>query len=255
MGDQLFLLFTPKHSISRKTSSLGETVDLHKVRHREGASWIQNLDELIGHDLKADFSKVTAAVWMGKHALVPNALFQEKKRKELYSIDNQLVDKCELRNEKMLSIPYEVIYNAPLELEQNINERFPNTKLRSGFNFAVSQCKQKNPDVARLFLHLFEDEFSLTCFDEGELVFQNHYNYRSAEDVLYYSLSAAKQYDLSFSETPIYITGQLETEGKIIQLLRKYLPGSLIPPLASSESSHTKLRSNPQEYYHIFSLK
>jgi len=72
---------------------------------------------------------------------------------------------------------------------------------------------------------------------------------------LYYSLSAAKQYDLSFSETPIYITGQLETEGKIIQLLRKYLPGSLIPPLASSESSHTKLRSNPQEYYHIFSLK
>jgi len=255
MGDQLFLLFTPKHSISRKTNGAGETIDLHKVNHRPGATWTQSLDELIGHDLNADFSKIVAAVWMGKHALVPQELFQEKNQTALYELDNVIREKCSLHNEAMLSNAYQVIFNVPDDLKAQIVKRFPNTKITSGFNFAAKHWKAKDAEVARIFLHLFEEEFSLTCFDEGEMIFQNHYNYYSAEDVLYYCLIAAKQYDFNLSELPVYLTGHIEKEGKIIETLRKYLPGVQIPSVPKAESSRNILQGNPQQYYHIFSLK
>lgn len=255
MGDQLFLLFTPKHSISRKTNAVGDTTDLHKVKYREGASWIQQLDELIGHDVNADFSKVVASVWMGQHSLVPNAFFQESKREALYTMDNALLDNCVLRHEAMQSIPYQVIFNVPTELESNLRSRFPTTDISSGFNYATTHWLQKNPDVPRVFVHLFENEFCLSCFEEDSLVFQNHYNYYSAEDILYYTLAAVRQYEFNSSETPIYLTGHLEKEGTIVKALRKYLPGVQIPPVPKAEASRNILQGNPQQFYHIFSLK
>jgi hypothetical protein len=69
--------------------------------------------------------------------------------------------------------------------------------------------------------HFFNRHFELYAFQQGKLLFQNHYLYHTSEEIAYYILYAMKQWDLPFDT--ITVSGSYNSQSDELYWVRKYI--------------------------------
>ena len=74
-----------------------------------------------------------------------------------------------------------------------------------------------------VYINFNLNSFSLTIFENKELKLQNSFNYKSAEDVLYYVLFCMEQLNLSTIKTPVVLFGNIDYNDKIYELMFNYI--------------------------------
>ena len=79
-------------------------------------------------------------------------------------------------------------------------------------------------DKIHVNLHFTNKRFTLVIISDGKLQFQNIFSYDNDEDVLYFTLYAIEQLKLKASEVNLNLSGDVQMQSQIDQLLREYMP-------------------------------
>jgi len=254
-GDRLYVLFTPNHSLTRKTNASGKTLDLHKVAHQPNADWNQVVDELFGHDLSSDFEKITLAFWMDQQTLVPEEVFDSKKKEHYFGLEYKQKQGDQLFHSPLGFLPYSIVHPAPEPLVDILAQRFPDIPLQSGFKMACQEWMIVDANRDRIFVHFFEDEMVVCYFEESELIEANRHSFAKAEDVLYFILSFGQVQNVDVQRVAIYLSGLIDEDSEQLELLKNYFSEVSVLPLPAVNDSFNLLKKNPQHYFHLFTLR
>ena len=115
-----------------------------------------------------------------------------------------------------------IIYSIPETVDNITKTFFPTCKIMSEEKIFLE--KKIYADLSTcVYINFNLNSFSLTIFENKELKLQNSFNYKGAEDVLYYVLFCMEQLNLSAIKTPVVLFGNIDYNDKIYELMFNYI--------------------------------
>lgn len=149
-------------------------------------------------------------------SIVPKVVFDESKADSLYSFINQPTN-SKLMHQPMSNSDSVGIFTVPEFILSAAGNQVRSSKLQ----WVDSLVKPNARHQAHL--HLGTSEFSLTVIEpSGRMVFYNHFPFRSAEDVLYFTSATFESIKLLHTELQISLYGIVEKGDAVFSLLSKY---------------------------------
>ena len=87
----------------------------------------------------------------------------------------------------------------------------------------ILQEKQKDTSVPKVYINVYQNSFELLVFEKQELLFLNSFDFRTAQDFIYYILFVLEQLQLDPNSVTIELLGAIEKESELYEISRKYL--------------------------------
>ena len=115
-----------------------------------------------------------------------------------------------------------IIYSIPESIDNITKTFFPNCSIISEEKVFIEKKIYENLTTC-VYLNFNLNRFSLTIFENKQLKLQNSFNYKKAEDVLYYVLFCMEQLNLSTIKTPVVLFGNIDYNDKIYELMFNYI--------------------------------
>lgn len=152
------------------------------------------------------------------NTLLPKELEDSTNEKKLLEFNDKCYEKIYFDNIDNIKI----IYSIPEKIDNITKTFFPTCKIMSEEKIFLE--KKIYTDLSTcVYINLNLNSFSLTVFENKELTLQNSFNYKSAEDVLYYLLFCMEQLNLSTIKTPVVLFGNIDYNDKIYELMFNYI--------------------------------
>ena len=171
----------------------------------------ENLFNFINNDnfiTKRFFSK-SIAIANFPNTLVPIELYNEKDKEKLFELNhipNDIILKDNLRNEIVN------IYSIPKTLHQTINNLIPEAKLKAQSSVLINNFLSYNQMKETMFLYIKNCFVNIIITKNKKLLFQNKFEYKTKEDLLFYVLFCIQQINLSNEEIKTIIFGSIKKE-------------------------------------------
>lgn len=176
--------------------------------------------------LNYNYSK-TIMLWGGRmFALVPHALFQESAREEYLKFSQNLQPGELILQDTLKNIDALNVYTIPLVVKEGVGQLFPNAILHHALSTLTESLliRFKNTQPAQhLILNVGDQAFDMVVLKENKLVFCNSFEYKSAEDFIYYVLFVMEQLQIVPQQSSVQVCGQLLKPSAIDDLLNKYI--------------------------------
>jgi len=152
------------------------------------------------------------------NTLLPKELEDSTNEKKLLEFNDKCYEKIYFDNIDNIKI----IYSVPEKIDNITKTFFPTCKIMSEEKIFLE--KKIYTDLSTcVYINLNLNSFSLTVFKNKELTLQNSFNYKGAEDVLYYLLFCMEQLNLSTIKTPVVLFGNIDYNDKIYELMFNYI--------------------------------
>ena len=176
-----------------------------------------------------DYQAVSIVVVSASYALVPEILFEEEKKKQLYTFTLlQKVDEvCSAQIKDLSAYLLFGIDKTLLTFCQNQwqNGQFTHSivhQLKLQYQQAQRYRSQSAESVIRLmYVVLQEDSIDISCFSEGSLLYANSFLATNTSDKLYYILSVWKTTGFDQLKDILFIRGD---SPELIEQLKTYIP-------------------------------
>ncbi|SHJ69125.1 Protein of unknown function [Tangfeifania diversioriginum] len=213
--------FFVTHKTERRLLALKSTrvtISSEKFLARRFAEWA-NSEEI----LSKPFSSVTICFITPKFTLVPNELYEKNKASSLVNLLFDAQVKSQIIANAIDELSTTLLFSIPVELKNEFDKVFNSyTLIHTGKVLAQQSLQLIGPQETGLTLFFSPDNFSLFLHKEGTLILTNSFTYSHPNDVLYYSLTALKQYKIAPKQCKVLISGQIEKESDYITLLKNY---------------------------------
>ena len=178
----------------------------------------------------------------GKYTLVPDDVFSEKSSDLLFSF-------CHEKDEtgKVLIQPVDELNLSLLyEVNSDIFEFFVRSIVNPQFIHCLSPLLiswQKNSFACypkQVYVYIHENILDIICFERGEVLFANSFNYEKDNDIIYYIMYACKQTGVNQLEDNLYFCGDIEGCQSAISIIKKYISkADYLPPKMDNYSIAT----------------
>jgi len=91
----------------------------------------------------------------------------------------------------------------------------------------------------------------IICFEQGELLFINTFDYETVNDIAYFLIYTCKQLNINQIEDNLHFCGNKDTSMSVLAIVKNYIEHTDFIPLHSS-----KYKVNPESvcYYDIIAL-
>ncbi len=192
--------------------------------------------------------------------LIPERLFKEKDR-ELY-LDKTARKKNNLDFVSDDYIPFnksKLVYSWNKELINVLKNYFPSSRIFHLLNPLLRGWKKQSEikEGKKIFLHVETGYFTISFFQEAELIFINRFHYKTASDFLYYVLLIFDQFELKPETSPVIISGELVENSEIYKKLFRYIRHLQFIPNIGYYDFNNAAFSNLTHYHHfdLYSLK
>ena len=155
--------------------------------------------------------------------LVPSSIFKSDDADKLLSFNYQIKEDESIKDEHIPSIDSNIIYAYNKDLYDVVSSRFSNMKMG---NFATLQIpfylKSSEDNKPYVYCQIYHSYFQIIIIDKSKLILYNHFNYSTAEDLLYYIVFCMEQLNLNPEFTKLRLSGDLEKDD-ILNLLKDYI--------------------------------
>jgi len=171
----------------------------------------ENLFSFINNDnfiTKRFFSKSIAIVNF-PNTLVPIELYNEKDKEKLFELNhipNDIILTDNLKNQIVN------IYSIPKLIYQTINNLIPEAKLNAQSSVLINNFLNYNQMKETMFLYLKESFVNIIITKNEKLLFQNKFEYKTKEDLLFYVLFCIQQNNMSNEEIKTIVFGNIKKE-------------------------------------------
>jgi len=181
------------------------------------------------------------------NTLLPKELEDSVDEKKLLEFND---DKCykKLYFDNVDNI--KVIYSIPETIDNITKTFFPNCNIMSEEKILIEKRNYQNLSTC-VYVNFNLNRFSLTIFENKQLKLQNSFNYKEAEDVLYYILFCLEQLNLSTITTPLILLGNIDYSDKKYELLYNYIKDIKFGDI--DKNLRLNLNENRHKYFSLLS--
>lgn len=201
--------------------------------------------------LRLDFHSNSFAWNLGVSTLVPNAFSTPSAEKKLRHFVQPLLASDELYRDNLPAVEAGNIYPLPHDVKSQLKgvEVFHGTT-----PFLEGMLRQfQNDGSSRVLINVESGQFTMVILIDRKLQLFNRYEFRTAEDFIYYLLFAMEQLNLNPEAIPLTLYGNIEKRSALYEIAYKYVrhidlglrpDGFLYAPLLDAIPAH--------QYYGLF---
>ncbi len=207
--------------------------------------------------LKRQFRSVNIGISNKRLVLVPGKIFNPDQSAHylensapIWTSDQVMVDSIDQQQIK-------VIYAFRNSILTQYQRHFPNADHHNALTQYIIGLNKLLGNVAggySLFINALYDTMYVVLYRNEELTFANVYEFTTGEDFLYYVMLIFKEFQLDHNSTPTYISGKLDKDSIIHDLLTRYVRNlHFINSISGKQLTIEGIP--PQLYFDLFSLK
>jgi hypothetical protein len=190
-----------------------------------------------------NFNKVNVITDSALAKLVPHNLINDKHIKQLFTVKSR-----EQRGKTFTSAPvterYHLAFAYSNELYDFFHSLFNNCEMVHCMTpILAEQVKAANDGESNIRLHFVQNYFFISASSGKELIYLNSFQYKSAEDILFYLASVRKL--LAADKSPMLISGNIEPVDPGFFLINKYYQGSRLFAVSDTGLPNEKLKHLP----------
>jgi hypothetical protein len=194
--------------------------------------------------LNASYQKVRI-VWEGKQfTMIPVELFNEKQTETYIQFTQSLPASSAVFADTMKNMHAVNAYGIPSIIKETLSSAYPNHKLNHYLTILVESLLIANKNGGqnnKTYVNISAQSFDLIVIRDGKLLFCNTFDYRSAEDVIYFILFSFEQLGISAADAGAVLIGDILKPSAIHDLMYKYIRDITFIP-----------RSKAWEYSYVF---
>lgn len=194
------------------------------------------------------YSSVTVVIATTEVALLP---VNELGENNLATILNTLHGEKEetIVKSDFTSNDLQVVYRIPASANKLIERTYINASIK---HYYTAELFSLNMDGVEngLYVNFFSRQFSVMVIKNKQLQLLNQYDYRQPEDVLFYLLTIAKEFEYNREEAPLLISGMLDENSALFADLKKYFISIQFTSVPAAISCSEGFEEYPQQYFH-----
>jgi hypothetical protein len=179
----------------------------------------------------------TKVIWGGlRYTLVPSALYDETHAEDYIQFVQSLQPGELVCADRLKKIEAANIFVIPAIIKESLKQIFPLHHLNHHISLLAESllvwCQNHESSVSP-FVNVSAQSFDLIIFKDRKLIFCNTYEYRTAEDFLYYVLFAFEQLQIIPGETNVKLLGEIMRPSVIYDFMTKYIKDVTFIPRSS----------------------
>jgi len=188
----------------------------------------EHLESLINrHEyIKQPFYSTMIIVDNPGSTLIPAGLFDETKMNDYFLFNNILAEDEIILSDKLHHLDAYNIYSLPEMLVNKLKQLFPSGRILHYASSLMEELfiKNKNKDSGNtIYVNVQPAHFEVMIFRDNKLFFFNSFQYKTAEDFIYYLLFVAEQMKMNPETFELILLGEIERSSAIFDLLFKYV--------------------------------
>lgn len=158
-----------------------------------------------------------------KFTLIPESLFVADKAGVYLTQTCQLLEDDMIYMDNWKKNSLNCVYAVPAELDEWITSNYPESIFSHSCQslFKSISFLPSHKEVALIHIHPVTAEL-LLC-KHSEVVLYNQFDYKTAEDLVYYLLFALENSNMLAPETQLYLSGDSSLKSSLIRILNKYI--------------------------------
>ncbi|MBI2730866.1 MAG: DUF3822 family protein [Sphingobacteriales bacterium] len=162
----------------------------------------------------------------------------------LYGEDNGAM----VKEECVINEGINIVYRVPVMIANTLQRHFVNALINHYYSFLLqSPAKKKLSDV--IAVDFFASQFTVMVIRKNQLQLIQSYNYSTPEDVLFYLLTIAKEYNCSREDIILQAGGMIEEKSALFTELKKYFLHIIITEMPEGFESSEAFNEFPVHYF------
>ena len=176
----------------------------------------------------AQFENVNIVYATRNTTIVPDAIFDENSAESIYALNRRISPDDEIRYSRLPKSQTVIIFAIDKEITSLLDGLFPRYNLYPQsyplIETGLTKTKiSEKPNRQRMLVQVFEDFFETLVIDKGQIANYNTYNYKSANDMLYFIVNTFEQLSLSQEDCEVTFSGFIEQDNLTVIHLKKFV--------------------------------
>ncbi len=197
------------------------------------------------------FQSVVCTIVNNLSTLVPNALFEED-RKRMYLKFNASLEGDEfVVVDDIRSLDAKNVFAIPLSIKAKLDSQYNNINYHHASSTLIDTlvANNKNQTGKKMYVHIQSTHFETLLVDGKNLLFYNTFNYQSSEDFIYYLLFVYEQLQLNPEKIETIFIGEIEKSSSIYTFANKYIRTIKFGERVDSSDFSYQLQTLPKHSY------
>jgi hypothetical protein len=244
--DSLFVLIV---------NNFNELILVRHIQVKNGHAKL-NLSEAIASEelLKQRFKKVNISCFDVPYTVVPTAFFDESQKEELLSFSAVTGKQDVFLHEELQSEESKLIFSLDVSIKTRLDQMFPNNHLYCGITQLIQSFTPSKKSKESGLIHFRKNAIEVLLHNK-KIVFCNTFSIITAEDVLYFLLSAVELNQFTPSEMELFISGEVEKDSIWMKMINKYFNNITYLKIKNYQPDTLPFEDSKQhQFYQLFNL-
>lgn len=226
-----------------------KNVNFEKVSDNE--RFYKNVQEFLKADtfLNKFYKSVDFIFQSPKSTLVPTSLFDRKKVKSYFELNQFLDDYEEIHYNKLSGLDTINIFSIPSSITTLMVNQFPELRFYHQASTFIDNSLQKADKVGTLVsVMVNKDFFDIAVCESGKLLLYNNFQYQNESDFVYYILNVYQQVKIKPTEIALYLSGDIDEDDKQYKVLLNYIKEINFVRIAGNSKYQYSFDSVPEHF-------
>jgi|TARA_B110000263_G_scaffold107306_1_gene93737 hypothetical protein len=166
-----------------------------------------------------DFQSKSIALTNYPNTLVPEKIYKEEDKENIFSINHDNDDI--IFTDRIKSNNIKNIYSIPKSLHQTLNNIIPDIKIKPQSTILINYLLSMQYNTEKIILYIKDNFVNILIAKNGKLLFQNKFRFTTKEDLLFYTLFCIQELNLSTENINTEVYGNISEPE--FQLLHEYI--------------------------------
>jgi hypothetical protein len=176
--------------------------------------------------LSASFQSVNIILESLENTLIPISLYDDSNRKLYHEFTHEINKQYQIEKNELKSVQAVNLFSLPVELAEKMENQWPDSRIFHFSSVLIESLAinfKNKTDNNSLFVDLKSDSFDLVYFKDNVLHFHNSFRFKTAEDFIYFLLSAAERLKLNPEEMKVTLMGDIDKSTQNYHMLYNYI--------------------------------
>jgi hypothetical protein len=202
--------------------------------------------------LNHKFQSISCLIINSLSTLVPNALFEEDRKKMYLKFNTSLEGDELVVVDEIKSLDAKNVFAVPFSVKSKLDYHFTNVNYHHSSSALIDSLVaiNKNQTGKKIYAHLQASHFEAIVIDGKNLLFYNTFNHHSAEDFIYYLLFVCEQLQLNPEKIELIFLGEIEKSSAIYTAAQKYIRTIKFGERTDGADYSYQLQTLPKHFYY-----
>lgn len=224
----LLILSDTKYFIYMVISQRNTFELLREYKQEDGESFSNFHAIVLKNDdmLSLSYRNVHIGLTNKRLVLVPESVFDEVQVRQYLENSTPIWNSDQILVDKLNKLHIRLVYAFRKSILHLYQQHFPNALIvntLTQYIKATFELLTPENEGYRLFVNVSYDSMFIVLYRNRELTFANVYEFATKEDFLYYIMLIFKEFQLDHNNTPTYISGKLDSDSIIHDLVFQYI--------------------------------